>query len=495
MRSGSLSSAFGLPSATAGAGFLEAPYQAGASGAGPATNAVGDVTYPDGLRIQTLPDGKKRLITADGQSFDIDAAKYGGHANTGPNGMPASWLQSATDRVPQFMADAANRQTEMAWLARNNGALWQQLSDAERKKYLDANKVAWDAGVNALFTEGKPAGSGGLTGDMRSILQNEQTRQREDIRQKYAATPTGAIDYTHLADGSPSGLDAQGQPPYTNEGALNPYYNGPAVPGALGTPDVAHAPEWSAMYQAQAAQPDMFLLSDGSELANPAYQKSYGWHLGDTPPAQTVPLAPEEAAQLGGAIQKLDGYIANLEGALGKTKDPKKAKELQSKLDTYRKRRDEYAGQVANGTPNPEWTRAPVGDTAAQVPLLDANGALRLNPDGTVMMGGGGTFNTGYDPATAAWNPGQPGYVPTGGANSTMSIEPGWGTSNAPADVTAQPAAPAESKVPTDAVAKAQQYLEKSVEARAKAKTDAERKRLDEQILMWSRRISEYLAR
>ncbi len=408
MRRGTLSAASLLPSPANGAGFLDSPYVVGAD------SRVPPVDWWSQIGSKPQPPE-----TPPGQPGELD------------------WLGRGTERDP----------------------VWQHLA---------GDKTWWDAGIAAVRAGTNPQAVPAWP-EIRAFLGRAAQGQHNKVAAKYGRTASGAVDYTHLADGSPSGLDAQGRAPYTNEGALNPDYTGPGVPGQVGVPDVAHAPEWSAMYEAQVEQPESLQLEDGSTIPNPAYQGRFGWHLGDTPPPSTVPLTPEEASQFGAAIQTLDGYIANLEGALRKSKDPKKTAAIQSKLDTYRKRRDDYAGQVANGNPSPEWTRAPVNDMGA-VPLVDETGALRLNPDGTVVMGNpSGSF--GFD------------------------ATPGWGTSIAPAVSTATPAAPAASRVPTDAVMKAQRYLERSVAARAKARTDAERRRLDEQILTWSRHISEYLAR
>jgi hypothetical protein len=370
---------------------------------------------------------------------------------------------------------------------------------------------AYSAGIMAsAAAAAKGLPSGGGPGGMSQSFINAQFESRDrELKQIYATKADGNIDFTRLTDGRASGLDAQGRPPYMNDGSLNPEYTGPKVPGQVGVPDARHAPEWSGMYQEQASQSPYMLAAPtpkydangnpvldsqgkpvmeqlpqldatGKPIPNPKYDASYtGWHRGDTPPAETIPLTPQEAADrqklidsTNADIGKLDKYIGNLEGALKTTTDPKKRAEIQTQLDTYRKRRTDYQARVTSetaaitgGNPNPAWqTGGGAYDPGSWTPQYDESGALMVDENGMPIMSGPGAPGTASPYASAV----------SGVAKEIAGSAQG---------------------VDKATIDKAAKYLDNLVVARAHAKTDAEKTKLDQKILEWSRRISDYRSR
>lgn len=447
----------------AGGGNLSFYDQTGAEVGAPVNNPDGSYTrtFPDGAAMRVYPDGRREWIV-EGKVFQLEPV------NRTAMGTPKSWLlePGATTKsgipIPQGVIDESNRQSEMAALAQHGGAGWMQLSQQQRQAILDGNKARFEAGTAALFTEGKTAA--GMTpqtigqSDWGQAAAASQQSQREAATAKYARTASGAVDYTRLADGRPSGLDKQGRAPYMNDGSIDPLYQGPAVPGAVGVPDTNHTPEWSAAHQAAAEAPPG-ADAEGNLVPN---TWNAGWHLGDTPPAQYLPVDATRAAELGAANQKLDGYIANLERALSVEKDPAKQKSIQEKLDTYRARKQEYSSTITQGTQNPAWTAAP----GPAVSWTGAGGNATTNPQF-------GEARNGQD---------QTPYP------STWSVAGG-------SVAQGQMPAPAPKADYTKQASTIMGYISNLTAAR-NATTDQKKKdEFDKKIAEWSRRRSEYLSR
>jgi len=214
-------------------------------------------------------------------------------------------------------------------------------------------------------------------------MRTERVAKRdEQLGAIYARAANGTLDFTRMASGRPSGLDASGRPPYTNDGALNPDYAGPPVPGQVGVPNLDHTPTWAGAAQEQLDQgpngnsATTYVNEYGDPVANPAYRAGYtGWQLGggSTPPvaspsktsawdpssqsfvfpdgtqdternaAGKVPtVAPSAPKPMADAIKTAQKYLDNLATARAHTTDKEAQANLDKQIKVWSKRIADY---------------------------------------------------------------------------------------------------------------------------------------------------------
>ena len=144
------------------------------------------------------------------------------------------------------------------------------------------------AGLDAKAAAAKAAQSWG-TETQRAAYE----KQREKAVSGYARTATGAVDYTRLANGAPSGLDSAGRVPYNNDGSVNPHYTGATVPGQVGVPDASRAPAWTANVNGLTPETAGLNLSGGGDNATTWVPAN--WSTSANPNASTLAYGKPDA--------------------------------------------------------------------------------------------------------------------------------------------------------------------------------------------------------
>jgi hypothetical protein len=261
--------------------------------------------YGQGSPVTKLPDGSTRYDMGDGKYAIRDAAgKTTFYDSDGkPVAVPA--VAGAKTGLPSWAnPDAPNPGTTTSGLPIPEG-LWrlsQQIgNDVYLRRFGPQSKEDRAAGIAAdkvAIEQAQGEFAGGSASDLARAAHASVQRQRDQANARYARTATGAVDYTHLADGSASGLDASGRAPYNNDGSVNPYYSGSAPAGQVGVPDASHLPAWTLDAGPQFAEarngPDAtpWPAAWGTGAGNPNAGGTAGWQVGVVP-APAPPPAPE----------------------------------------------------------------------------------------------------------------------------------------------------------------------------------------------------------